>query len=596
MLKSTFATFFRSVPVYMSLLLIVLSTAVWNDTQSIANAQTFDISKALSNDDDFLPVNRAFRFSYEQQDDTLFLRFEIEEGYYLYQHRFSYRPESIIYGLHPLPTAQEHYDEFFGESFIYRDALEIGVDLAPLQGGETLLFTFQGCADAGLCYAPTQHEILLVATAGAGAVGEGSFELADYSESTRGPLSDVLASDNIPWVMLVFLVLGLGLAFTPCVFPMYPIIAGIIGGQHGKLTTTRGFTLSFLYVQGMALTYTGLGILVALAGMQYQAYLQHPAILVTLAVVFVVLAAGMFGAYTLQLPSAWQNKLNAISQNQRAGAYSGVFLMGALSGLIASPCTTAPLSGVLLFIAQSGDVVSGGLILYALSIGMGIPLMIIGASGGKLLPKAGPWMNSVKLVFGLLLLAVALFMLERLLPMLVAAILWLGFVTASVGLIIGSFWPQIKARGRVILVMLMTVVFVAAIFWQKPFIQASFHKALAFEQVTGVTDMENRLADAAGQWVMLDLYADWCVACKEFEAYTFTDPYVQSLLDEVVVLQSDVTASNAVNTELLSQYQVVGLPTIMFFDPNGREVREARVTGFMHAKDFATHLESVMSR
>lgn len=596
MLKSTVAPFLRFFPVHFVMFLVLLSGALFGGASPSVYAQSFNINEVISNDSDFLPVNRAFQFSYEQQDDELYLRFDIEEGYYLYQHRFSYRPESLIYGLQPLPTAAEHYDEFFGETFIYRDALEIVVELAPQQGGETLTFTFQGCADAGLCYAPTQHEIPLAATSGAGAAGEGSFELTDFSEPAGGPLRDTLASGNIPWVMLVFLVLGIGLAFTPCVFPMYPIIAGIIGGQQGTLTMTRGFLLSFVYVQGMALTYTALGIIVALAGMQYQAYLQHPAILVTLALLFVVLAAGMFGAYTLQLPSAWQNKLNAISQNQRGGAYSGVFGMGALSGLIASPCTTAPLSGVLLFIAQSGDVASGGLILYALSIGMGIPLMIIGASGGKLLPKAGPWMNSVKMVFGVLLLAVALFMLERLLPMLVAAILWLIFIAASVALIVGSFWPQIKTRGRIILVAIMAIVVAAGVTWQKPFIQASFLDELEFEQVTGIDEMQARLASADGQWVMLDLYADWCVACKEFEAYTFTDPYVQSLLADAVVLQSDVTSTNAVNTELLTHYQVVGLPTILFFDTNGNEISAARVTGFMNATDFANHLENLLNR
>src|SRR5690554_4409850 len=282
MLKSA-VTLLRAFAVHLSFLIVILSGALFSGSSTMAYAQTFNINDAMSNDSDFLPVNRAFQFSYEQQDNELHLRFEIEEGYYLYQHRFSYQPESLIYGLQPLPTALEHYDEFFGETFIYREALEIVVELAPLQGGETLTFTFQGCADAGLCYAPTQHEIPLSATSGAGAAGEGSLELADFSESTGGPLSDVLASDNIPWVMLVFLVLGLGLAFTPCVFPMYPIIAGIIGGQQGTLTTTRGFLLSFVYVQGMALTYTALGILVALAGMQYQAYLQHPAVLITLA-------------------------------------------------------------------------------------------------------------------------------------------------------------------------------------------------------------------------------------------------------------------------------------------------------------------------
>lgn len=594
MTKST--TFTRSLRIDLSpmlMALVLISSMVWS---SLVQAQTFDVRQFVSNDNDFLPVQQAFRFSYQQHDNELYLRFDIEEGYYLYQHRFRYQPESLIYGLQPLPEALEHSDEFFGETFIYRDSVEIVLELAPTPGGDVLTFGFQGCADAGLCYAPAQHTITLQPTTGAGAAGAGtSMQLADFSEPTGGPLNDVLGSDNIPWVMLVFLVLGLGLAFTPCVFPMYPIIASIIGGQKGTLTATRGLLLSFVYVQGMALTYTALGIIVALAGMQYQAYLQHPAVLITLAVLFIVLAAGMFGAYSLQLPSRWQNKLNSISQNQRGGAYGGVFLMGALSGLVASPCTTAPLSGVLLFIAQSGDVLNGGLILYALSIGMGIPLMIIGASGGKLLPKAGPWMNSVKVIFGLLLLAVAIFMLERLMPMLVAAIIWLLFMAISIAIITTSFWPQIKARGRGILVVIMTVVAVAGVAWQKPFIQAAFMDELEFEYVIGLPAVQERIRAAEGQWVMLDLYADWCVACKEFEAYTFIDPEVQNLLADTVVLQADVTTTNATNTELLSQYQVVGLPTILFFDPAGNEISAARVTGFMNARDFAAHLENLMN-
>lgn len=578
-------------PIYMLWLLLIASFYT-----ATVSAQGFNINQFASNENDFLPVERAFEFDFEQNDNELRLRFDIADGYYLYQHRFGYQPESLIYGIQPLPQALEHEDEFFGETFIYRNSLEIVIDLAPISSSDVLTFSFQGCADAGLCYAPVRHEIALQATTGTGTTGAGGgVQLEDYSQATGGPFSDVLDSDNLIWVMLVFVLLGLGLAFTPCVFPMYPIIAGIIGGQKGTLTTARGFMLSFVYVQGMALTYTALGVVVALAGMQYQALLQHPAVLITLAVLFIVLAAGMFGAYTLQLPATWQNKLNSLSQKQSGGAYGGVFVMGALSGLVASPCTTAPLSGVLLFIAQSGDVVSGALILYALSIGMGVPLMIIGASGGKLLPKAGPWMNSVKVVFGLLLLAVALFLLERLLPMLLAASIWLVFIAISIGIITRSFWPQLKTRGRVILIAIMLAVAAAGVTWQKPFIESAFVEHLQFEQVTDLDTLQNRVADANGQWVMLDLYADWCVACKEFEVYTFTDAEVQALLSDSVVLQADVTRSNAVNTELLAHYQVVGLPTILFFNPEGEEIPAMRVTGFMNAEDFRNHLIKLMN-
>lgn len=574
------------------------------------SAQNFDINQFTSNDSDFLPVDEAFRFNFEQQGDELHLYFEIAEGYYLYQHRFSYQPERLIYGVQPLPEAIEHYDEFFGDSFIYRDELQITLNLAAIPSEETLTLSFQGCADKGLCYAPARHEIPLQATTGARS-DSGAVALADFSEPPGGPFSDVLASDNLVWVLGVFLLLGLGLAFTPCVFPMYPIIAGIIGsqgtGSQGtgskgagqtsstrKLTTGRGFMLSFVYVQGMAVTYTALGVLVALAGMQYQAMLQHPAVLITLALLFIALAAGMFGAFTLQLPASWQNRLNQLSQQQKGGAYGGVFVMGALSGLVASPCTTAPLSGVLLFIAQSGDVINGALILYALSIGMGLPLILIGTSGGKLLPKAGPWMNSVKLVFGLLLLAVALFLIERLLPMIAAGILWLLFIATSLLLIVRSFWSSLAAKGRAALLLLAALIATAGGIWQKPFIEAAWVEHLEFEQVTSLAELNQRIDDAQGQWVMLDLYADWCVACKEFEVYTFTDSEVQALLDDAVVLQADVTQTNAVNTELLSHYRVVGLPTILFFDPAGHEISAARVTGFMNASDFADHLRAYL--
>ncbi|WP_198676577.1 protein-disulfide reductase DsbD [Aliidiomarina soli] len=564
-------------------------------SMSVAHAQAFDINQYASNDSDFLPVDQAFAFDFEQQGDELTLYFEIADGYYLYQHRFSYQPEGLIYGVQPLPTADEHHDEFFGETFIYRNRLAITLELAPIRENTSLTVTYQGCADAGLCYAPTSKEIPLQPTSGASS-GSSATPLTDFSEPASGPFSDLLSSDNLVWVMAVFVLLGLGLAFTPCVFPMYPIIVGIIGGQKGKLSTRRGFMLSFVYVQGMALTYTTLGVIVALAGMQYQAMLQHPAVLLTLAVLFVVLAAGMFGAFNMQLPASWQAKLNSISQQQKGGAYGGVFAMGALSGLVASPCTTAPLSGVLLFIAQSGDVVNGALILYALSIGMGLPLILIGTSGGKLLPKAGAWMNSVKIVFGLLLLAVALFLIERLLPMVLAGVIWLIFIAASLLIIARSFWPQLKTRGRLVLSAILIVIAAAGAIWQKPFIQSAFIEHLEFEPVTSLEALQTRVSAAEGQWVMLDLYADWCVACKEFEVYTFTDPGVQAQLEDVVVLQADVTATNATNTQLLSEYQVVGLPTILFFDPAGNEIQNARVTGFMNASEFQKHLESLMNK
>lgn len=559
-----------------------------------SHAQNFNPGNVTSNSD-FLPVDQAFQFDYEQQDDLLTLRWQIEDGYYLYQHRFFYDPEYKIREVQPLPLADEYSDEFFGDVFIYRDSVKITIQLASVNQGDSLDVRYQGCADAGLCYAPTVRTIYL------NQVGEGTTQrepgqLQDFSEEQNfdsGGLFSILQGDKLVWALALFFVLGVGLAFTPCVFPMYPIVAAIIGGQKGQLTAGRGFLLSFVYVQGMAVTYTALGILVALAGMQYQAYMQHPAILLTLAVIFVILALGMFGLYTLQLPASLQNRINTLSQKQKGGAYPGVFAMGALSGVIASPCTTAPLSGALLFIAQSGDLFTGGIVLYALSIGMGVPLMIIGASGGKLLPKAGPWMNSVKLIFGLLLLAVALFLLERLIPMQWAAALWIAFFLFSVVLIIRSLWPHLKSRGRVLMAAILAALLALGILWQKPYLDGSYANHLEFEPVTNLAEVQQVVAEASanGQWVMLDLYADWCVACKELEIYTFTDPQVQQELENVRLIQADVTRTNSTNTKLLSEYQVLGLPTILFFNPEGGEVSQQRVTGFMNADDFVEHLK-----
>lgn len=560
---------------------------------SLVQAQNFNANQ--TGDSDFLPVDEAFQFDFTQDGDELTLRWQIADGYYLYQHRFSYQPERLIQSVGPLPEAEGHHDEFFGETLIYRDAVELTIQLTAVGENESLEVTFQGCADAGLCYAPTTRNVPLQEVTSSADRGG----LEDYSNPTdnadNGGLLSALNEQHLAWTLVVFFALGIGLAFTPCVFPMYPIVATIIGGQKGKLTASRGLLLSFIYVQGMAVTYTALGIVVALAGMQYQSVMQHPAVLLTLATIFVVLALGMFGAYTLQLPASWQNRLNTVSQKQKGGAFGGVFVMGALSGLIASPCTTAPLSGALLFIAQSGDVVTGGAILYALSIGMGVPLLIIGASGGKLLPKAGPWMHSVKLLFGLLLVAVALFLVERLLPMQFAAVLWLLFMVVAVVTIGRSLWAHFSRRGRLFLTVVLAGLLVLGTVWQKPYLTSHNRNHLEFETISSLGALHRLLDETErdDQWVMLDLYADWCVACKEFEIYTFTDATVQAQLEDMRVVQADVTKTNATNSELLSHYGVLGLPTILFFGPDGSEISDARVTGFMDAEDFAEHLKKL---
>lgn len=563
-----------------------------------SSAQDFDVST----DDpfaqnQFLPVDQAFQFDFRQNGKALELTFDIADGYYLYQHRFQFDPAIPLAAQPELPEGEAHYDEFFGESIIYREQVTLNLTLANIAASNFTL-GYQGCADAGLCYPPSTKQIPLRAVTDSATTGvEPTPTVVDFEQVaansqqfTANSLFSNLTEQPLIWVLLIFFVAGIGLAFTPCVLPMYPILSTVIMGPNKKLKTRRAFTLSFAYVQGIAITYSALGIVVALAGLRYQAMLQHPVVLTVLAALFVLLALSMLGFYNLQLPSKWQNYLNEVSQQQRGGAHRSVFVMGVLSGLIASPCTTAPLSGVLLFIAQSGDIAVGASVLYALSLGMGLPLILFGTTGGKLLPKAGAWMNVVKRAFGVVLLAVAVLFIERLLPVAVADWLWVAFISLSALYLIITSLRDIDSGMAVVLsgAWLALATWLLFLWWPQ-----GAHAELPFKQVTSVAEIEAELAQAApAQLVMLDLYADWCVACKEFERYTFTDEAVQDALADAVVLQADVTQNNATNNAILQNYQVVGLPTILFFY-NGERVPNARVAGFLDAEAFVQHLTQV---
>lgn len=563
-------------------------------------AQDFDVSGGDPfTQNQFLPVEQAFEFDFRQRGKTLELTFEIAEGYYLYQHRFQFDPMIPLATQPQLPEGELHYDEFFGESVIYRDSVTLKLTLANIAAGQFTL-GYQGCADAGLCYPPSTKQIPLNAVTDSAATGVPpstggaaiDFEqvAANSQQFTANSLFSDLTEQPLVWVLLIFFIAGIGLAFTPCVLPMYPILSTVIMGPNKALKTSRAFTLSFAYVQGMAITYSALGIVVALAGLRYQAMLQHPVVLIVLAALFVLLALSMLGVYNLQLPSKWQNYLNQISQQQRGGAHRSVFVMGVLSGLIASPCTTAPLSGVLLFIAQSGDVAVGASVLYALSLGMGLPLILFGTTGGKLLPKAGAWMNVVKRVFGVVLLAVAVLFIERLLPVAVADWLWVAFISVSALYLIVTSLRDIESGMAVVLsaTWLALASWLLFLWWPQ-----GSHAELPFKQVTSIAQIEAELDTAQpAQLVMLDLYADWCVACKEFERYTFTDPKVQAALASAKLLQADVTQNNQANNAILQNYQVVGLPTILFFY-DGELVPNARVAGFLDAEAFLQHLKEL---
>lgn len=374
---------------------------------------------------------------------------------------------------------------------------------------------------------------------------------------------------------------------------MYPLISGIVLGGKQRLSSGRALLLTFIYVQGMALTYTALGLVVAAAGLQFQAALQHPWVLITLAAVFTLLALSMFGLFTLQLPSALQTRLTLMSNRQQGGSAGGVFAMGAIAGLICSPCTTAPLSAILLYIAQSGNLWLGGGTLYLYALGMGLPLMLVTIFGNRLLPKSGPWMEHVKTAFGFVILALPVFLLERIIGDVWGMRLWSLLGVAFFG---WAFITSLQARRgwmRIVQIILLAAALVSVrplqdwTFGASP-VQSQTH--LSFKQVTNIDELNQALAEASGKPVMLDLYADWCVACKEFEKYTFSDPQVKQALGDTVLLQANVTANNAQDVALLKHLQVLGLPTILFFDAQGHEHPQARVTGFMDAATFSAHL------
>lgn len=555
----------------------------------------------------FVPVDQAFPFNAYQQGDKVFLDWQVKQDYYLYQHRLSVSGENVTVGELKMEDGQPYKDEFFGEVNIYTTPLFVEVPLADYQDGARLIVQYQGCAKAGFCYPPETRVVDLTSfqsSAGDKSAPSGNTSSAptDTPAKPSQPVSQEssLASSlsDSCWTPLLFLALGVGLAFTPCVLPMYPILTSIVLGS-GKLSHGRALGLAFIYVQGMALTYTLLGLVVASAGMQFQAAMQHPYVLIGLSVMFVALALSMFGAYTIQLPSVVQTWLNNLSNKQQGGSSLGVFAMGAISGLVCSPCTTAPLSGALLYVAQSGDLLTGGVALYALALGMGIPLMLVAVFGNKLLPKAGNWMDRVKTLFGFILLAAPIFLLERILPETWATGLWSALGLAAFGwlyhvknsLPFGG-WKQ-SAVGIIAVLGLFASAQPALNYWFGGHTEQA-QPSIQFTRISTVDDLNSQLEQAklAGKPVMLDFYADWCVACKEFEKYTFHQPDVEAKLRNFVLLQADVTKNLPQDIALLKEMNVLGLPTIEFWDASGQHVSNARLTGFMQAEPFLQHINA----
>ena len=535
----------------------------------------------------FVPADQAFVFDFQQNQHDLNLTWQVKDGYYLYRKQINITPSQADIAEVKLPPGVWHEDEFYGKSEIYRKQLTVPITVNQSKSGATLTITYQGCADAGFCYPPETKTVPL------SEVSAGSAAAPAPAPATADPQEKPQPTAQLPFSALWALLIGIGIAFTPCVLPMYPLISGIVLGGKQRLSTGRALLLTFIYVQGMALTYTALGLVVAAAGLQFQAALQHPYVLIGLAVIFTLLALSMFGLFTLQLPSSLQTRLTLMSNRQQGGSPGSVFAMGAIAGLICSPCTTAPLSAILLYIAQSGNMWLGGGTLYLYALGMGLPLMLITVFGNRLLPKSGPWMEHVKTAFGFVILALPVFLLERIVGDEWGVRLWSLLAVAFFG---WAFITSLQAKHawmRIVQIVLLAAALVSVRPLQDwafgaPHAQTQVH--LNFTPVASVDALNQALAQAKGRPVMLDLYADWCVACKEFEKYTFSNPQVQQALGNTVLLQADVTANNAQDVALLKHLQVLGLPTILFFDADGKEHPEARVTGFMDAATFSAHL------
>jgi len=610
---------FSGYTLFFTLLLTVLTLL---SAPTYAKKSIFDTSSTslFSNDNEFLKVDQAFTFNFDQLNNTLNITFDIAPGYYLYRHQFKINGENVTFSPVDLPKGKDHEDEFFGVQQIFTEQLSFSIDIEQTKSNPSISISYQGCAEKGLCYPPTKKTVSLsqvttidetqaVLSALNGSTNTQELS-AKVESSEQHQLADMLKQDSLLLTLVAFFVGGLLLSFTPCVFPMYPILTGIIVGAGKDLTTKKAFTLSFFYVQGMAVTYTILGIVVALAGAQFQAIFQHPAVLIFLSVLFIFLALSMFGVFNLALPASWQNKLNNLSNKQKGGSITGVVMMGVISGLVASPCTTAPLTGALLYISQTGDVVLGASALYALSLGMGLPLLVLGSSGGKLLPKAGAWMNIIKNIFGLLLLAVPIFLLERFIPAIASQALWALLVLAS-----GAYFyvanqnhaaslQNEKGFGyglRSLLIFLM-LFFGANLAYQlvMPIQQVQTNNTElhenSFTLVSSLDELNKAVikANSDGKTVMVDLYADWCIACKEFEEYTFSEANVQQALAQTVWLQIDLTETGSKqNIEIMEHFTVFGLPSILFFDLSGKELSQQRVTGFMGAEEFTAHIKAI---
>lgn len=586
------------------------STASGNPLANLVKGITGLASSSAQ--DDLLPPDQAFQFSAAVGDaNTVQVNWLIAPGYYMYRDKTKLElinAGGTQLGIYQLPHGEPKQDPEFGQVEVFHD--ELSFDLPLNRGGQaaqtvTLKAQYQGCAERGVCYPPMSKEVSLnlpVAQKIAAATAQPQAPLSEQDQIVQ-----LLKHDSLGMTLASFFGFGLLLSFTPCIFPMIPILSGIIVG-HRAITTWRAFSLSFSYVVASALTYTLFGILAALFGGNLQTTFQQPWIISTFSAVFVLLSLSMFGFYHLELPKSWQAKLHNSSERHRDGSMWGAAIMGALSSLIVGPCVAAPLAAALIYIGQTGDAVLGGSALFAMGMGMGAPLLLVGASAGKLLPKAGAWLNATKGAFGVIMLAMAVWMLSRILPPAVTMLLW------AVLLIIPSIylnaidplpehssgWRKLwKGVGLMMLaygLLLLIGVSGGATNPLKPLqgvlisgaSAESKQEGIVFRRVANLHDLEQRIqeASAQGRYVMLDFYADWCISCKEMEAYTFTDPKVKQALADFVLLQADVTENTEADQAMLAKFKLIGPPAILFFGPDRQERAAQRVIGYQDSSAF----------
>jgi thiol:disulfide interchange protein DsbD len=580
---------------------------------------------------DLLEPQKAFQFAARiVRDDAIEVRYQIASGYYMYRDKFhfSVAPAEIRLGEARLPPGKVKTDKFFGDVEVYRDEVKI---LLPLKNDAraapalVLTAVSQGCADIGVCYVPQEQQAELRFAAfspaadspfvGARAAPDGASPFID-APSARPRGDDAAIAELFHggfWLLIAsFFGFGLLLSFTPCMLPMVPVLSGIIAGRGHHLTKTHGFLLSATYVLGMAITYALAGVAAGLSGAVLSAALQSPWVLGAFAAVFVMLALAMFGVYELQLPVALQTRLAAATNRLHGGHFAGVLSMGVLSALILGPCMAAPLAGALLYISQSRDVVAGGSALFAMALGMGTPLLAIGASAGALLPKAGPWMETVKRFFGVVLLGVAVYIVSPLVPIAAQMLAWAALlIITAIFLRVLDPLPQAAhglqrfGKGVGVIALVAGVAFlIGALAGSRDLLQplsglrfgdSPQSEPVKFQRIDDLPSLDRAVLAAGGKPVMLDFYAEWCVSCKEMERYTFSDPAVRSRLQNLVKLQADVTATSPRHTALLQRFRLFGPPGIVFFDRSGREIPGLRVIGFQPAEQFAAVLDQALA-